>query len=53
MAMECILCFAVMKKLETGARGDEAPADGWVGGRTLHEDGGGRSPLFDRPIPKG
>ncbi len=42
MAMECILCFAVMKKLGTGAPGGKLPAARWVGGRILHEEGEGR-----------
>jgi hypothetical protein len=41
MAMECVICFAVMKKLRTGAPGDKVPAPVWVGGRIPHQEGEG------------
>jgi len=38
MAMECILCFAVMEKLKTGAPGNGVRTAGRDGKQILHEE---------------
>ena len=42
MAMECILCFAVMEKLKASSSGGKVRASTWGESRILHKNGDGR-----------